>query len=296
MLDNAYSFNDGCAVALGSFDGLHLGHRSLIAEAVASKCDGLFAVALTFSAPPKRASRIITPARKEYLLRSLGIDTVFELDFASVRRMSPEEFFNEILIGSLNARKIVCGEDYRFGAAAAGDTELLEKLCLEAGVELCVCKTVTAQNGEKISSSLIRDLIRRGRVDEATEFLGLPFCLDGEVTEGKGLGHSLGFPTVNQKIGDGMILPKDGVYATRIFVGGKTYAAVTNVGRQPTVDGSSRTVETHIIGYEGDLYGWMISVEFVKRLRGVRKFPSVEALTQAIGEDAKAAKELVKVE
>lgn len=292
MFEADLSFQKGTVIVLGTLDGIHLGHQRLIEAGVALKnSHDLHALALTFGRPPKGAPLLMTPQRKEALLYSMGIDQIFELDFDAVQDLSPEEFFCDILRDTFNARAVVCGSDYRFGKNAAGTAAKLKKLCEQNGVEITVCKTKVALRS-KVSSTRVRDLLLSGDTIQAQKLLSRPFCLDGEVLEGRQLGRTLGYPTINQKIESGLLIPKEGVYATVCELDGTRYPAVTNIGPQPTVGGMQPTVETHIIGFDGDLYGRYISVDFYERLRDIYTYSDLSALQDAITNDAVQAETL----
>ena len=287
-------------VALGMFDGVHLGHRALLCRAAQIARDiGGEAVAFTYSNHPKELfgepfAYIGTQAQREALILSCGCDRVdsipFDRAFASMAPDTFVDWLNARYNGSVSA--IVVGYDYRFGAGAKGDTALLETLCAVRGIRLTVIDRVEV-DGETCASTRVREAIRSGDVETAMRLLGRPFVLCGEVVHAKALGRQFDCPTANLS-GGSQILPRDGVYATVAVLDGACYDAVTNVGTNPTVGGTARTVETHVIGQDLDLYGKRIGVAFFARLRDERRFASREALFSQIRADAQTAKKVLK--
>ncbi len=287
-------------VALGMFDGVHLGHRALLSRAaVEAHQNGDRAVAFTFSNHPRELfsgafSYICTPEQRETLIRDCGCDRVdsvpFDRTFAS---MEPDAFLDWLAAryeGRISA--IVAGYDYRFGAGAKGDTALLNALCAAHGIRCIVIDKVEVA-GAACASTRVRESIQKGDLPLATLLLGRPYVLSGTVVHAKALGRQYDYPTANLSEGN-QILPPDGVYATELLVSGRRFDAVTNVGTNPTVGGRTRTVETHVIGKSLDLYGKRIGVAFYRRLRGERRFESREALFAQIGEDAGIAEKVLQ--
>ena len=282
------------AVALGLFDGVHLGHRAVIGRAV-SRAPQLFPIVFTFSYDsPKEVTKpgfanILSPSRKEAILQRLGVQLVCEPLFSVVRDLEPEIFFTEILQKKLKAAAIFCGEDYRFGKGAAGDVKLLRALCRKAGIAF---ETVPAvlDGGEPISSTRIRALLREGRMEDAARLLGEPYAIDYPVSHGRQLGRKMGYPTINQLYPSGDLLPRNGVYVTLAVVGSKTYPAVTNIGVKPTLGGTDApSAESTLLGFDGDLYGQKVPVSFYRFLRPEQRFPDVETLFRQVAEDARQA-------
>ena len=283
------------AVALGLFDGLHLGHRAVISRAVSCGPE-LLPVVFTFSFDsPEEATKpdfanILSSSRKEGILQELGVQLVCEPAFSSFRDMAPEEFFEEVLCRKLQAAALFCGEDFRFGKNAAGDTTLLKKLCRKAGIHLETVPAVQDQ-GEPVSSTRIRRLLRQGDMEAAARLLGEPYTIDYPVSHGRQLGRTMGYPTINQLYPAGDLLPRNGVYATLAVVEGKCYPAVTNVGVKPTLGGlDAPSAESTLLGFEGDLYGKQVPVSFYRFLRPEQKFPDIETLFRQVAEDARQAK------
>jgi riboflavin kinase/FMN adenylyltransferase len=286
-------------VALGTFDGVHTGHRMLLARAAGAAHEyGFTSLVYTFSHHPmaafgKRPPLLMTDEARIEALRAYG-DVVaddFTLEFAG---LSPRAFV-EMLVSRFGMRRAVAGYNYTFGSRGAGDTKLLEAFGRELGFAVDVVAPVLFE-GAPLSSTRIRAALEEGEVALAAGMLGAPYALGGTVVANRGIGRGIGFPTANLAGFEGLVLPKDGVYATRATVRGKTYAGVTNVGSNPTVGGITTGVETHLIGFSGDVYGEKLRVEFVARLRDEMKFDGLGALRARIALDAKTAAELLKIQ
>ena len=280
------------AVALGFFDGLHLGHIEVIKRALLK--DGLCSVVFTFndktSLPKfsgKKGHCIITHEQKTEIFAGLGVEMVYAPDFSDVRDYSAREFVERILRDKLCASFVVCGYDFRFGKGGEGNPETLKALCAENGIECEVVPAVTV-DGETVSSTVIRDLIRAGDIETANRYLGYELSYKLPVTEGKKIGRTIGFPTINQEIPDYMVKPKNGVYKSWTIVKGKTYRSITNIGVKPTVDYKGESImETHIIGFDGNLYGKHIRVVLREFIRDEVKFDSLDQLKNQLDLDKK---------
>ena len=282
------------AVALGLFDGLHLGHRAVIAGAVES---GLLPVVFTFSfdtlelATKADFANILSNRRKQAVLEKLGVKAVCDPLFSSFRDMEPEDFFREILLKRLKAAAIFCGADFRFGNKARGDTALLGKLCRETGVAFHSVLPVLDE-GVPISSTRIRQLLREGEMEEAARLLGEPYAIDYPVAHGRQLGRTMGYPTINQLYPPEDLLPLRGVYVSRAWVEGRAYQGVTNIGVKPTLGGlDAPSAETTLLDFSGDLYGRRVPLQLLHFLRPERQFPSVEALFWQVAADVAACRE-----
>ncbi len=285
------------AVALGNFDGLHKGHLTVINEAVMEKHNGLLPCILTFDSHPQKTLRgsapkkIMTRSLCEKTTAELGCETV-RLSFDEVRNMTPEEFFNEILIKKLKVGFVSCGFNYRFGKNGEGTAETLRKLCENFGIGF-KCVGEVLYNGEAVSSTRIRQAIENGDIENANNMLGRYFVYDTEVVHGDRIGKKLlGFPTINQLFPDWHIVPKNGVYASATEVDGKLYPSMTNIGKRPTVNGEQLRSETCIIGFSGDLYGTHPKVKLIKLIRNEKKFPSLEALSEQLKIDSEKAEKI----
>ncbi len=280
------------AVALGYFDGIHLGHRSVIQ----SVCGKPNATVLSFAdeIPYKHSDgSIITFDEKCRQLESMGIENFIAPKFSSICEYSPERFFNEILMDSLDARLIVCGENYRFGKNALGNAGLLRELCEQRGAE-CKIMPPIMYGGEPVSSSRIRKALKEGRVADAEKMLGCTFGYKLKVVSGRHLGRTLGAPTLNQYFPKRFVIPKYGVYASVTTVDGRAYHSVTNIGVKPTVGSDAPLSETWIPEYSGDLYGQYIQVNLIEFMREEMRFASVEELKAAILRDGTASKQLTE--
>lgn len=283
------------AIALGSFDGIHIGHMKVIASALSMRETGLFPVVLLFDEHPQKyfgcaPAEIMLSAERDELLRKLDIPPV-TVPFSLIHSMSPEEFFEEILIKKLNAGALCCGENYRFGKGASGDVDTLKKLCLEHGVRLTVCNAVKDGEGV-ISSTRIRRAVEAGNIRLANSMLGRAFGYALTVIHGDARGRLMGFPTINQILPDGFAVPAFGVYASYVIIDGVEYPGVTNIGTRPTFNGTEPRSETHVIGFAGDLYDRVIEVRLLDRIRGEHRFDSMSSLAEQIRSDLSASEKI----
>lgn len=282
--------------AIGMFDGVHLGHRFLIGRLADEAHErGLRAVAVTFArhplaviAPEREPGLLTGPEEKCRLLREAGADEVVMLDFtAALRQLTAEQFMRQ-LHDSAGIERLVIGYDHRFGSDCP-KTEDYPAIGRRAGVEVSVAPP-RDEGSAQISSSMIRRALAAGDVGRASQVLGRAYMLDGIVTGGKQLGRTIGFPTANLQPHEARMIPAEGVYASRAtLASGESFPAMVNIGHRPTVDVESAplSIEAHLIGYAGDLYGSHLSLEFIMRLRGERKFDSVEALRSQLEADRK---------
>ena len=285
-------------VALGFFDGVHLGHRSVIENCV-SHANGRKSVVLTFSKSPsqvlgKSAPRLLTTnEKKANLFSSLGVDAVIFADFEEIQEMSAGDFVGEILQKSLRAKEVFCGFNYHFGKNGAAGGEELASLCGACGIAAHLCEPVFFEN-EPVSSTRIRDLIEAGDVEKANVLLGAPFSTAGKIRGGNHIGSTLGFPTVNISLSENSVVPLLGVYASRVKVNEKTYIGATNIGVHPTVKKKSNPVcETFLLDFSGrDLYGEFAVCELLFFIRPEKKFESLDALKAQIATDAERIKSM----
>ena len=284
--------NEKKILALGFFDGVHLGHQALLK---ACRCladeTGLTAAAVTFDRHPMSLTKgrspllINTPFDREALIKDQGIDEIITLPFDETLRTLPWQDFLGLLMERHNAAGFVCGSDYRFGYKGEG-TALMLQQAAKAHDLPCVIVPRLSLGSTVISSSHIRGLLADGSMEEANRFLGHPHRLTGKVIPGQHLGRTLGTPTANVAFPETLAIPRYGVYACLARVEGKTYAAVTNVGTRPTVDGRTVTIEPWLMKFDGDLYGKEITLEFYSFLRPERKFESLEELRSEIHRNA----------
>lgn len=284
-------------IALGFFDGVHLGHGALLHRAVEAAGErGCVAAAVTFDHHPsdfipgaKRVPLINTAYDRNWLMhRYYDIEDVIVLPFDErMRNMYWRDFVTEVLVKKYNAVHLVAGHDFHFGKGGEGNPRRLQEICAELGLGCDIIDRVEL-DGITVSSTHIRALLEAGDMEEAARFLGHPHLLSGPVVRGKQLGRTIGIPTANLMIPEHLLTPTFGVYATRVWMDGREYIAVTNIGVRPTVEDSDRvTVEPWILDFEGDIYDKPIRVEFFKRLRGEKKFASLEELRTEILENAR---------
>lgn len=269
------------AVVLGTFDGLHAGHRAVIAAA-----DGFHSVAVTFRIPPKTINEpelLMSPEERRTALIELGIDEVAMYDFGDLCGLTPKQFF-EFLRLKYNPSRIVCGYNYRFGKGAQGDANILNEYCKDADIEFVCIGKVTVDDAP-VSSTNIRNLVKTGDVATANTLLYKPFGFSAEVISGDRRGRELGFPTVNQQYPEILILPRFGVYESRVVIGNTVYRGITNIGVRPTFKTDKVYSETHIKDFGGDLYGATVKVELVRFIRDEKRFQNEKQLRAAISDD-----------
>lgn len=297
---------EGCAlpaksscVALGLFDGLHLGHQAVLQAAIETGArHELSPVCFTFStgshlpASKEGMTRLLSQERMGALLEEMGFSAMICPDFGEFQGLSPEAFVVQVLAQRLGASCLLCGYDFHFGRGAAAGIKELGELCQQHDITLEVVPAVLAE-GEPISSRYIRQMITEGKVSQAARLLGRPFAIDFEVIQGQRLGRKLGAPTINQPFPQGFTLPRFGVYATMTRLGNRSYSSVTNVGIRPTVGSDCALAETFIQGFSGDLYHRRVEVEFLSFLRPEEKFSSLEELRRQIARDAEMAASIV---
>ncbi len=288
----------GSVIAIGTFDGIHIGHQRVLEYAIArAKESGAVATALTFEPPPVKVlrpevapARISTNQQRMDWFGAVGMQAAVVLPFTmELAALSAEDFVNEILLRQLHVRAVVVGENFRFGNKQAGNVKLLRKMGMRGGFEVVVHTPVTL-HGEVVSSTLIRKLVNEGDVRHAGRLLGRPFALTGAVVSGTGTGRKFTFPTLNLKP-EQELLPARGVYVTRTVLQGETssHRSVTNVGVRPTFNGTVLSVETHLLDYSGNFAPKWIEVRFWKRVRAEKKFTSAEELKEQIRMDIAAA-------
>ena len=310
-LEAVSGLGGGSVVTIGFYDGVHLGHRLVISEVCRAAAErGLKSVIVTFD---KHPAKIVRPESAPALLTSLeeriellgttGVDATVVIEFDLARASEPpEEFVREVLVGALNVRAVVVGDDFHFGRERKGNVELLATLGSELGFEVVGIDLVGSDGhpttGMKISSTQIRQVLRAGDVVRAGELLGRPHGARGIVVHGDARGRQLGFPTANVAVDPELCLPADGVYAGWYFrPDGTRLAAAINLGRRPTFYDSQphSLLEAFILDFSGDLYGEIARVQFVQRLRAEMKFDSLEALIDQMNADVVHAREILGV-
>jgi riboflavin kinase/FMN adenylyltransferase len=288
----------GSVIAIGNFDGIHLGHQQLLLFCIGlAKESGAEATALTFEPPPLKVlrpesapPRISTNAQRLEWFGALGMEAAVVLPFTKrLSQLAPEDFVEEILVRQLQVRAVVVGDNFRFGHKQAGDVKFLRELGMRDGFEVIVHEPVVV-DGEIVSSTVIRKLIAEGNVTRAARMLGRAFALTGEVVPGTGTGRKFTFPTLNLRP-EQELLPARGVYVTRTVLEGEpsSHRSVTNVGMRPTFNGTGLTVETHLLDYSGNFSPKRIEVRFWKKLREEKKFGGPEELKAQIAKDIRTA-------
>lgn len=284
-------------VTLGNYDGVHVGHQAILHATVQTALqEEVPSVAITFDPIPKKVLHpesapplIQTLDQRLSSMEAMGLDHAmvvrFDLTFA---QKSPEEFVKEYLADALQVKAFVVGENFSFGYKKRGNIELLKRMGAEFDYIVKAIPEVRV-DGHRVSSTAVREMIREGRVSAASRFLGRPFALKGTIVEGEKLGGTIGIPTANMKV-ENEAIPASGVYITSTILDGARHPSVTNVGVRPTVGGTKLTVETHLLDFEGMLYGRDMEVEFLDKLRDEKRFSSVEELKNAILSDIASAR------
>ena len=284
------------SVAIGTFDGIHVGHQALIRSAVVSaRSCRVRAVVLTFDRHPletldaSRAPKMITTAaQKARLIGELGTDMLVEAPFDDrMRQMEAERFVADVLVGQLRAVLVHVGEGFRFGNGRRGTADLLVSLGRPLGLSVRVLPAVYVA-GAPASSSRVRSMLEAGDVEGAALVLGRAFELTGTVVRGDQIGRQLGYPTANIECDRRQATPADGVYATRVVIRDRSYPGACSIGTRPTLGGVGRVIEVHLVGFDGDLYGQAITARFIRRLRGQERYASLDDLTAQIAEDVRA--------
>lgn len=292
---------DICAT-IGIFDGVHIGHKSII-HLVKEYADAknLSSCLITFNPHPKevitghKLPLIVPLDERVRLLEREGLDIFVCFNFTKeFAELAAETFVTEILVHMLNLKKIFIGPDFVFGRNRKGDADLLFAQGKKLGFETEVVSQVS-KNGGPVSSTQIRNLITEGRIDEVNHYLGRIYSIEGKVIEGEKRGRILGYPTTNL-LTEWKFLPKDGVYITYAIISGEKYWSITNVGYRPTFGRNSLLIETHIFDFSRDIYGETIRIEFLKRLRDEKKFSGIEELKSAIARDVENAREYFEKE
>ncbi|MDO5444736.1 MAG: bifunctional riboflavin kinase/FAD synthetase [Eubacteriales bacterium] len=303
-MDHSFTQLNKRCIALGFFDGVHLGHAALLNRVKERAAEnGLSPAVLTFDMHPdilvhREDLRLITDcdSRKEILSRCFGIEDVIVIPFdVQMMNTSWEDFLSR-LIGEYEVSHIVVGYDFTFGAKGAGNAEKLLTWCGDHGIGCDVINPVII-DGVVVSSTLIRELIRKGDMEAAFNFLGHPYCISDTVQPGYQIGRKMAAPTINMRIPEGTVVPAFGVYATKaIFPDGSEFDAVTNIGVRPTFgENNEITVETHILDFSENIYGVTVRVDFYSFIRQEEKFSDCLALSEQIKRDAERARELLKL-
>jgi len=294
----------GAVVTMGTFDGVHCGHHAVLAEVTRrARAGGLASVLVTFEphplavVNPAAAPKLLTlPEEKRALVAAQGIEQFVLMPFTPAVAQLDAEAFVGRLRDTYAMRELVMGYDHGFGRGRAGDVELVRRLAQQQGFGMAVVDAVK-DNGQPISSTLIRTALAHGDLDAAARWLGRSYGIRGTVVRGAGRGRTIGIPTINLASPDTRkLLPPDGVYAVFVTIGkretgnGKRYGGMMNQGPRPTFGEESRTLEVHLFDFDGELYGEVVDVEWVRRLRAVQTFPSRDALVAQLERDRQAAR------
>lgn len=290
-------------LTIGNFDGVHIGHRQLL-QKIKADClaKNLLFVVVTFVPHPQK---ILQPEKERFLinsyeqrrtlLSSLGVDVLVEMNFTrDFSTLKAEEFMSRYLLSYPNLKDFYLGYDFAFGANKEGDYDLVRSLCNPRGVEVEI-QPKFEFHGQVVSSSLIRDRLISGKIDEVKDILQRPFHLEGVVVKGEGRGKKIGFPTANIQVSQDLLVPHKGVYVTRTIYKGMTFKSVTNIGSNPTFkDGSQIHIETNLFDFDTDIYGELLDIQFLHKIRDEKKFPTVNDLISQIKADVDFAKDYLR--
>mgnify|MGYP001022563914 CR=1 FL=1 len=291
---------DRASVAFGFFDGIHLGHQDIINRMAAE--EGINKVVLTFLDHPESVIRgqdnnisyITTNVQKEALLSAMGVDYIVYIHFTKeVMALSPEDFIKKYLLAKFDLKKISVGFNNRFGRNGAGDSETLKVFGRTYGFDVEVAEAVVI-DGVVVSSSLIRRLVAGGEVDKAAKYLGRYYDIEEQIIIGKQLGRTLGVPTINMAVQKNTLVPNSGVYLSRMTYKGEKFDSITNVGNNPTFVNHPYRIETHVFDFHQDLYGEYAGIEFIKKIRGEKKFQGIDELKNQIYNDMDCAKKIIQ--
>lgn len=280
------------AIALGTFDGLHIAHKAVLNNA---KQSGFAPVCLTFKATPKyilknkKGNMLLSFKQKRLALKQMGFK-VKTLNFNKIKNKTPQEFL-KFINKKYSPKVICCGYNYKFGKDALGDSELLKEY-FESSAKVVVCEE-TQINGTTISSSKIREYIRNGEIEKANQMLGYEFSFESKIIKGDRRGRTIGFPTINQKYNSELVIPRFGAYITKTVVNNKEYNSITNIGLRPSFKTKGILVETHIIDFNQNLYGKKAKIKFVSFLRDETKFNSIEELKEQLEKDKTSLNTLI---
>lgn len=292
------------AIALGNFDGVHLGHAKVLSQIIGTNSpeNKLYPTVVSFNPHPReffsgqRQLLLTTLEEKVEQLEKLGIQQLVLLPFdQALAQLSPQAFVAKILVQDLNARKITVGQDFRFGYQRQGTAQDLQAIAAQFNVEVLITPLKTEKE-ERISSSLIRTALAKGEIKEANQMLGRPYSLQGKVMDGQKLGRTLGFPTANLQLPDYKLLPRLGVYAVRVALKNSPYrnlGGVMNIGHRPTLGQNKVIAEVHLFNWSEDLYQQTLTVQLWDFLRPEQKFSSLDELKSQISNDCQQAQEIL---
>lgn len=300
-----FKTNKFSGIGLGNFDGLHIGHMALVNTLIReSKLNGIESVIYTFTKHPENILRkkLFTPLlttvnKKVELLGETALDYLFFDEFdETYSRLKPEAFVKNVLVDKLKARLVVAGFNYRFGYMGQGDANLLKELGKTNNFKVVIIPPIKIDN-EIVSSTLIRQYVAKGQMDRVFRLLGRHYSITAKVQTGRRIGSRIGFPTANIHPEDYLILPNNGVYITKTMIDGVLYKSVTNIGKNPTFEELEKAaVETHILDFDEDIYGKVIEVFFISKIRGEKKYKDVNALIEQIRDDVRKAREFLSID
>lgn len=298
--ESEYFAKRSTAVGLGNFDGLHVGHMALVNTLISeARIHGLQSVIYTFTKHPENILRkklftplLTTVGKRVQILGETALDAVYFDEFdEDYSRMKPENFVRRVLLDKLGAKLVIAGFNYRFGYKGQGDVELLRTMGKKFNFNVIIIPPVKVDT-EIVSSTAIREYVKKGEMENVFRLLGRHYSITGEVMDGKRMGRRIGFPTANLHPEEYLILPKDGVYITKTLYNGEFYSSLTSIGQNPTFEDSAKiNVETHILNFNRDIYRSSIEVFFLSFLRDEMKFRNAQELSEKIRQDVVAAKE-----
>ena len=300
MIESTTTFQieEPTAIAIGKFDGVHRGHGELLSNILKAKEQGLKAAIFTFDMSPEaffkkiRYKELMTKEEKRAYFEQMGIDYLVEYPFnEESASIDPEKYVKDFLLHKMNGKLIVAGKDLSFGHKGAGDAALLQRLAEELSFEARIIGKICDEERE-ISSTYVREEVRKGNMEKVTELLGKPYSISGVIRSGNRIGRTLGLPTLNLYPPEEKLLPPNGVYFANVLMDGKVYQGVTNIGRKPTVGATQpMSVETHLFGFDEDAYGKFCQVQLLKFDRPEQKFEDLEHLKKAILDNVLKGKE-----
>ncbi len=297
VYNTAWKSDENTAVALGYFDGVHLAHQYLIRQmTIYAQDNNLNKAVFTFTKSVTlnhKGKDLSTQSQKLEQMRKIGLDLYYSPDFSLFSNLTPEEFVQQILINSMKAKAVFCGEDFFFGKNRSGNVQVLKELCEKFGIYFHQVDLVTL-DGVPVSSTAIREALEDGDMEKAALMLGRPYSIKLPVVHGKKIGRTIGTPTINQIFPKTMCMPKEGVYISSVEFDGTIYPSATGISNRPTVEGTEITCETHILDFSGDLYHKDIEVEVHMYLFAPRKFNSLEELGEMILTSARKSKEYLE--
>lgn len=286
-----FYIEENTVISLGKFDGIHRGHEKLLEYFAEKKAEGLCGAIFTFDIPPRKnvqhveAKVLTTNEEKMHIFEQLGIDYLVECPFTpEIMCMEAEDFIAKI-VRQLHVKCLVVGEDFHFGHNRRGDYHMLREYAGQYGYEVIVVEKIKEEERD-ISSTFVREEIAAGNIERANHLLGYRYFVTSMVKHGNQIGRTIGIPTINQLPPEEKLLPPNGVYVTEVYIGGHKYRGITNVGCKPTIEGKNPIgVETHLLDFAGDVYDTLVTVEFLSRVRGERRFASIEELKEQMQND-----------